>query len=1682
MMRRCISAFVLAFLLSCYLHAAPAPVDQLSAQQALPMQVEQHVLAEDHVQLGLRLVNDGWYSAGSLGEEVEMIAFPLAGATSEIGKPAVPVMGRMFRVPPRAGIVMEVLSAEYETYTDVEYATFMGYELDEPFAPCDNPVDEWYPGTIAQVGDPAVFHDFRVSNLVTYPVQVNTARREVRVYSNIEVDIRYEGVDDRNTIPNWPTEISEAFLPAYRLLMDWDDDELDEYILYRGHVQVVMRDDDVLWAALGDWLEWKRQRGWVLDFLTDEDVPSWTSYNIDNELEDRYETASPKFDYVAIIGDESGSFSVPPGVGGYGGGDQIYSELAGDDILADVGVGRISVENVQQLNNYVAKIFNYERTPYMEDTAWYLRGMVNRSDGCSGVSKIMSLRYYRHALFDLGYTQVDTSFGIGNSIAITRINNGVSFYGARGVQGTGLQIGNINSLSNDYMTPVVIDVTCGTGNWCNETSISEAYMRAGTAAVPTGGICGMSMATSATQPDFNNCLTGGSGWAMLQLGMPALGDMILMGKVNGFNNYYGNNTSQLEDFMQWYNLMGDPTVYTWVGIPQELTVDVVEELELGENHISVEVVDESGPVADALVTFYKYSNGEEIQVINLTDEEGCVTLDAPVRESGEAMLTVIKRHYAPVQVEIDVNDPTARVGWVEVSYVDNGVGGTDGDGDGVPEAGETVGLEMTLKNYGTSAAASIEVTAEESEEWITDLSGSIVLGSLNPDAQSQGNGMIIVEIDPEAQQDFILHLDLTVSTSQGDYTDGYSIVVQAPSYAFVNMDMTGAFNPGNTREVEIEIRNIGGGDAAASEAWLFSNDPFVRIEQGGDDLAAMGVDQTATGTFSIRAHEDAIPGYVGWFYMQVTTSEGQVDTVGIPVQIGTKSSTDPNGPDNYGYFAFDNTDTGYQNFVPSYNWIEINPEAQNTDYQGESLDLTDTAENYDVGVTIDLPFDVQYYGEVFEEISVSTNGYASFGRNADVSLARNWTIPSPLGPNDMLAVYWDELRTAAGSDILYYYDEDNGRFIIEWYDMRHHYSQYSCTFEVIIYDQDVVPTWSGDNDILFQYHDVQHSTGGMQYDVPFWTTGIENHTQDDGILISYWNQYTAGSATIEDERAILFTTNIPLIVGYIEGTITAADLETPIENAWIGTPNHLFETVTDADGHFFIDNVMTGPVSFDIEADCFNSRYNLVLTVTENETLHVDFQLNHPEFMVTPLAVGDTLEENQESTHSVWVHNPGNGVMNWEAHFDFEPDAEVAGNPGKGAGQEKSALDELDEPWDQVYHFDLDDSEALYRGIEFDGVFFWLTGSNNYDVTGPNLLYKYTRDGDYVATYDQPVPAADRSSQGMFGLEWDGEYMYGADNGILYQMQFNTQANEWEVVSSFEIPANPSRYIVKNPETGEFFIGDYGIEIRVVHPDSTGTLRQIGQDYAPRGAAWYPEDPDGYNLYFIAMNNGDDYGHIIKMHPQTGDTMNVAQFEYDGGIPSGACMSYLWNPQIWMFASMMDAGQQDYVQLWEVDQFDAWIHIMTTEGTLAPGDSQEVELQLTPQSLPPDVYDIYIRFDHDACIAEDNFVHVVLEVLGGDVKEDPASEAQPVEWVFEGAYPNPFNPSTTVSYSLKRATDVRLSVYNLLGQEVARLVDQPMQAGQHRLIFDGSNLASGIYFLHLNAGPLQETRKIILMK
>ena len=105
----------------------------------------------------------------------------------------------------------------------------------------------------------------------------------------------------------------------------------------------------------------------------------------------------------------------------------------------------------------------------------------------------------------------------------------------------------------------------------------------------------------------------------------------------------------------------------------------------------------------------------------------------------------------------------------------------------------------------------------------------------------------------------------------------------------------------------------------------------------------------------------------------------------------------------------------------------------------------------------------------------------------------------------------------------------------------------------------------------------------------------------------------------------------------------------------------------------------------------------------------------------------------------------------------------------------------------------------------------------------------------------------------------------------------------------------------------------------------------------------------------------------------------------------------------------------------------------------------------------------------------------------GDIKVEEASYVRSDGVIPNGLelsqnYPNPANPSTTISYTIPTRSHVTLSVFNTLGQKVAGLVNGEEEAGSYNITFDASGLASGVYLYRMQAGSFVQTKKLVMVK
>jgi hypothetical protein len=96
------------------------------------------------------------------------------------------------------------------------------------------------------------------------------------------------------------------------------------------------------------------------------------------------------------------------------------------------------------------------------------------------------------------------------------------------------------------------------------------------------------------------------------------------------------------------------------------------------------------------------------------------------------------------------------------------------------------------------------------------------------------------------------------------------------------------------------------------------------------------------------------------------------------------------------------------------------------------------------------------------------------------------------------------------------------------------------------------------------------------------------------------------------------------------------------------------------------------------------------------------------------------------------------------------------------------------------------------------------------------------------------------------------------------------------------------------------------------------------------------------------------------------------------------------------------------------------------------------------------------------------------------VEDDDQSLAKTFE--MKEIYPNPFNPTTSIQFTLPENRMVNISVFNIIGEKVSEIINADFTAGTHKIQWNASNQPSGVYFIRLNAGDFNSVKKAILLK
>lgn len=1092
------------------------------------------------------------------GESFHRISAEDAMSSALDGMPELPVFSTSFALPPTGGFRINVVQGSQRIVTGIRPVPVFPADEDRVNLQYNRSAyvtSDLYPADPVVTGDISIFRDFRVAQVSITPAKWHASSGDLVISEDMELEIEFTPGSAPNEMPGY-----QSYSAAFRNLYEANIINFDQYrelnpVLSNSRILIIYGNytNTVYNQLITSFAEWKRRKGHEVNVVSTS-VAGTSNTAIKNYIQTQYNNLATRPDYIILIGDTTGSFPIPTWIENWssyqGEGDYPYTFLAGNDTVGDVLIGRLSAETVEQLSTIMSRNYSYERNinndPAMAE--WLNRMLLIGDPSTSGISCVYTNKYVKELAQNVNpdYSFIENySGGYPNTIN-SGINQGVSFFNYRGYIGMSSWSPS-SSLVNNPRFPHAVILTCGTGSFASTYAVAttEAFTRLGTSANPNGAVTAIGMATSGTHTMFNNALTSGIFNGIFTHKMRTMGEALLNGRYYLKELYGATHMTQVNYFSHWCNLMGDPTLEVFVGIPKTLVINAQDEITTGSTAIDVQVTDDTqNPLSEVSVT--AYSTGQNLVLAKgFTDALGNLTLTIGGGITGEIMLTASKHDSKPAQKTV-VTSGGGIVHFAKYVY-DDGTLGSMGNSDGFISAGETAAMTLEIKNTSAQQVTGISAVVTCDEPHITVLSGNLTWADTPANGTNLSSGAVLFSVEPTIPAYEDLRFVVTVADAEGEtyvypvHVSVYNANLSVESH-LVNAGGNNILDPTETGFLNVTIRNNSVAGIYNVYAEITSLNDLLLVNDNSSYVGSIlpGAAASSMDGFEVFARALLIPGMQMPVRVRFFNDSGfeQYSTFNIP--IGTVSQNTPLGPDAYGYFIYDVSDLNYSD-CPTYDWIEICPQ------QGGSGTLLSTLNDQGVSgdegdqvgsvvlETVTLPFPFSFYGVEYNQITVCVNGFIAMGQTTNGEF-RNGRLPAGTGPSPMIAPFWDDLILLSDSGIYKYYDAANHWFIIEYYKMRNGYNRTSLeTFQVIFYDPVYHPTSLGDGKIKIQYKDFNNvDVGGGGYSPVhgnYSTIGIKDHTNTRGLEYTYNNQYPAAAAPLSSLKALMITT-VPVLHEY----------------------------------------------------------------------------------------------------------------------------------------------------------------------------------------------------------------------------------------------------------------------------------------------------------------------------------------------------------------------------------------------------------------------------------------------------------------------------------------------------------------------------------------------------------------------
>ncbi|MCD4818468.1 MAG: hypothetical protein K8S23_07230 [Candidatus Cloacimonetes bacterium] len=345
------------------------------------------------------------------------------------------------------------------------------------------------------------------------------------------------------------------------------------------------------------------------------------------------------------------------------------------------------------------------------------------------------------------------------------------------------------------MLPFVTNITCLTGDFEGTYDCrNEAFLKAGTPNTPQGAIGAIGTATGKTHTCFNNIVSAGIFDGIFNHEIYYMGGALAFGKYILYESYPGNPANHVVQFSYWNNLMGDPGLELWTGVPENLNISYNSTIPLGSDQIEISVTNDLGEsVENAWVTILK--DETDLFSNEFTDNEGIVYLPIASGVTGAVKITASKHNFIPVQDFFIIGETNVFVN-TEIMIIDDDSNGlSSGNGDSEIGSNETIEAFLTLYNYGSNTTSNLTISISSEYDFITFQESSVNTSFILPNSELITDEPLVFTVDPNIIGGTEVFFDINISDANGNnWQKRISKIIHDSNIIFSSYEVVGENN------------------------------------------------------------------------------------------------------------------------------------------------------------------------------------------------------------------------------------------------------------------------------------------------------------------------------------------------------------------------------------------------------------------------------------------------------------------------------------------------------------------------------------------------------------------------------------------------------------------------------------------------------------------------------------------------------------------------------------------------------------------------------------------------------------------------------------------------------------------------------------------------------------------------